>query len=89
MHFDDNFELVETLLGWLRTVADCNSGTIRLRISAYNKHSGEDVTSPEPSEGLPLELLLPELEQVFETAQRYRTLLDVAREVSEIIRGDN
>lgn len=84
-----DYESVEALLGWLRTVADLNSGTTRIRVVAHNKHTGEDVKAPEPLESLPLELLLPELEAIFEAARRYRTVLEVARDVSSIIRGDD
>lgn len=83
------YETVEALLGWLRTVADENTGTTRIRVVAHNKHTGEDVQAPEPLQSLPLELLLPELEATFEAARRYRTVLEVARDVSSIIRGDD
>lgn len=82
-----DFETVEAFLAWLRTVGELNSGVTRLRISAFNKHTGKDVESPEATH-LPLELLLPELEATFEAARRYRSVLEVARDVSSIIRGD-
>lgn len=84
---DHEFETVEALLGWLRNVADTNSGVTRIRVYAHNKHTGKDASTS--LECLPLELLLPELETIFETARRYRTCLEVARDVSSIIRGDD
>jgi hypothetical protein len=86
---DPDYGSVEALLGWLRTVADANSGVTRIRVYAHNKHTGDDVETPEPLDCLPLELLLPELEAIFETARRYRTVLDIARDVSSIIRGED
>jgi len=82
------FESVESLLGWLREVADHNGGVTRVRVNAHNKHTGEDVNKPTPLQSLPLELLLPELELVVEQARRYRTVLEIARDVSVIIRGE-
>ncbi len=82
----ETFETAEFFLDWLRRV-QADMGVMRLRIEAYNKHSGEVLKTPEPIESLPVNELLSDLEAIFEAGKRYRALLEVTRDVSAAIRG--